>query len=86
MTALGELTENASKAVDNVHSSVEATKTQEEYIANVFDSFHDINNSILSLTDNMNAVGNMIKPNSVLIFNVKLTDVKEAKKETEKKK
>lgn len=33
-----------------------------------------------------NAVGNMIKPNSVLIFNVKLTDVKEAKKETEKKK
>ena len=33
-----------------------------------------------------NAVGNIIKPNSVLIFNVKLTDVKEAKKEAEQKK
>lgn len=33
-----------------------------------------------------NAVGNIIKPNSVLIFNVKLTAVKEAKKEAEQKK
>ena len=71
---LGELTENAVQAVDNVNASVEATRTQEEYINNVYEGFQNINGSIQELTGNMKTMEGMMEDlksaNTVIVDNI----------------